>query len=115
MSGRATSLAKISRHPLQGARAVPLPLPNYVASYISPNFISHNVWPPCYTCSMNPRKANSMTISNPNPNVVGYVCVYCQRLYLPEETICSACNEFDGMTPITKNILAMFQDQTFTF
>lgn len=56
-----------------------------------------------------------MTISNPNPNVVGYVCVYCQTLHLPEETICLSCNEYDGMTPITKNILAMFQDQTFTF
>jgi hypothetical protein len=56
-----------------------------------------------------------MTISNPNPNVVGYVCVYCQTLHLPEETVCLKCNEYDGMTPITKNILAMFSDQTFTF
>ena len=64
---------------------------------------------------MNSRKANSMTISNPNPNVVGYVCVYCQKLYLPEETICLDCNEYDGMVPITKNILSMFSDQTFTF
>ena len=54
-------------------------------------------------------------MSNPNPNVIGYVCVYCQRLYLPEEHICSECNEYDGMTPITKNILAMFEDKTFTF
>jgi hypothetical protein len=56
-----------------------------------------------------------MTISNPNPNVVGYVCVFCQKLYLPEETVCLECNEYKGMTPITKNILAMFEDQTFTF
>jgi uncharacterized OB-fold protein len=54
-------------------------------------------------------------MTNPNPNVIGYVCEYCQRLYLPEEHICSECNEYDGMIPITKNILATFEDKTFTF
>lgn len=105
MSGRATSLAKISRYP-QG-----VPPSSAVVVYVK----KYNVRPPCYTGGINPRKANSMTISNPNPNVVGYVCVFCQKLYLPEETVCLECNEYKGMTPITKNILAMFEDQTFTF
>jgi hypothetical protein len=67
------------------------------------------------TCIIILSTKKGQLMSNPNPNVIGYVCVYCQKLYLPEETVCLDCNEYDGMTPITKNILAMFEDKTFTF
>lgn len=40
--------------------------------------------------------------------IVGYVCVYCEKSY--KASVCPECNEYDGMIPITKSILAMFDD-----
>lgn len=40
--------------------------------------------------------------------IIGYVCVYCEKSY--KVSVCPECNEYDGMIPITKNVLAMFDD-----
>ena len=40
--------------------------------------------------------------------IIGYVCVYCEKSY--KVSVCPECNEYDGMIPITKNILAMFDE-----
>jgi hypothetical protein len=40
--------------------------------------------------------------------IVGYVCIYCSKAY--KVSVCPECNEYKSMIPITKNILAMFED-----
>lgn len=44
-----------------------------------------------------------------NPTILGYVCIYCEKLHLPEETVCVECNEYDGMIPITKTIRELLE------
>lgn len=48
----------------------------------------------------------------PNPEIIGYVCIFCQKAY--KQPLCSECNEYKSLIPITENILRMFDKPTLS-